>query len=150
MTPGRQVFGDRRLRLLLTALVAFGAAFGGVMLADTWRSPPGESRLLDRIEPALKLSPAQVERIGVRRARFERRRVAIERRIAQRDRELADAIDAEHRRGPRVHAAVRAAQDEIARLQDEQIDALLGAREELNPAQAATFDRLVRKALTTG
>lgn len=150
MTRGRRVFGDRRLRLLLTALVAFAAAFGGMLLADRLRSPPEEERLLDQIEPALKLSPAQAARIDARRARFERRRVVLERAIADRDRDLAAAIDAEHRRGPRVRAAVRAAQEEIFRLQDEQIDTLLGAREELTPAQAATFDRLVRRALTGG
>lgn len=150
MTLGRQVFVDRRLRLLLTALVAFAAAFGGMMLAEAIRSPPVEERLLDRIEPALKLSPAQAARIDARRARFERRRLELERAIAARDRDLADAIDAEHRRGPRVRAAVRAAQEEIFRLHDEQIDTLLGAREELTPAQTRTFDRLVRRALTTG
>lgn len=150
MTIGRRVFGDGRLRLLLTALVAFAAAFAGMTLADRWQAPPKEQRLLDRIEPALHLSPAQAARIAARRARFERRQSVILRAIAARDRELAVAIDAEHRRGPRVRAAVRAAQEEIFRLQDEQIDTLLGAREELTPAQAAIFDRLVRQALTSG
>lgn len=150
MTGGRRLLADRRLRLLLTALVAFVAAFGGMKLADALRPKPGESRLLDRIEPELGLTSAQAARIAARRARFERRQASILQAIAQRDRELADAIDAEHRRGPRVRAAVRAAQEQIFLLQDAQIDTLLGAREELTPAQAATFDRLVRRALTAG
>lgn len=147
---GNPRFGDRRWRLLLTALVAFAAAFGGVKLADLLRPAPVEQRLLDRIKPELGLTSLQVTRIGARQALFERRRAMIERRIAQRNRVLADAIDAEHRRGPRVRAAVRAAQEDIFRLQDAQIETLLGAREELTPAQAATFDRLVRRALTAG
>lgn len=143
-------FGDRHRLLLLTALVAFAAAFGGVKLADALRPAPTEQRLLDRIKPELDLTPGQSTRIAARQARFERQRAAIERRIAERDRDLAAAIDIEHRRGPRVRAAVRAAQEEIFRLHDRQIETLLGARAELTPTQAATFDRLVRRALTAG
>lgn len=144
----RRLLGDRRWRLLVTALVAFAAAFAGVRLADWWRPAPGEQRLIDRIKPKLDLTPAQTARIGARQALFERRRAAIEASIMRRNRDLADAIDVEHARGPRVRAAVRAAQEDIFRLQDEQIDTLLSARRELNPVQAATFDRLVRRALT--
>lgn len=150
MTIGARAWRDRRWRLLLTALVAFAAAFGGVTLADRWHSPPTEQRLLDRIAPALHLTSAQASRIAARKALFDKRRAAIEQAIMLRDRDLADAIDVEHARGPRVRAAVRAAQEEIFRLQDEQIDTLLYARTVLTPAQAATFDRLVRRALTAG
>ncbi|SFP69861.1 heavy metal resistance protein [Sphingomonas rubra] len=145
---GARLWSDRRWRLLLTALVAFAAAFAGVRLADAWRPAPAEQRLLDRIKPQLDLTPAQVARIAARQRLFEARRAALERAITRGNRDLADAIDAEHGRGRRVRAAVRAVQEDIFRLQDEQIATLLDARTVLTPTQAATFDRLVRRALT--
>jgi Spy/CpxP family protein refolding chaperone len=62
--------------------------------------------------------------------------------------ELAAAINAQHRYGPEVQAAVEHFHDIMGQLQKETIVHVMQMRAILTPQQAAIFDKRVSEALT--
>jgi Spy/CpxP family protein refolding chaperone len=134
--------------LLITALVALLAGFGGVWLGlRTFgsRDAPG---LHEVVHERLALTAEQRRRIETLETAFATRRQALELEMRAANADLADAIRAEHGYGPNVTAAVERFHGAMGRLQSETIRHVFAMREVLNPEQQRTFDDTVISALT--
>ncbi len=134
--------------LLVTALVALAAGFGGVWLGmRAWAPAPAPS-MHDVVHHRLHLSRDQLARIETLEASFAARKQGLELEMRAANAELAAAIREEHGYGPRVTAAVERFHDAMGRLQTETIAHMFAMREVLNEEQKAIFDDTVVEALT--
>lgn len=135
--------------LLITALVAFAAGFGGVWLGMRVFAPgPSAPSLHQVVHERLDLSAEQRARIETLEEMFAARKAALELEARTANAELAAAIREEHGYGPRVTAAVEHFHDAMGRLQTETIAHVFAMREVLDDEQKAAFDDSVVGALT--
>ncbi len=134
--------------LLVTALVAFAAGFGGVWLGMAAFTPAPAPSMHDVVHHRLHLSGEQLARIETLEASFVVRKQALELEMRAANAELAAAIREEHGYGTRVTAAVERFHDAMGRLQTETIAHMFAMREVLNGEQKAIFDDTVVEALT--
>lgn len=142
----------RRHPALLLALIAFAAALGGVVVGR-WLlpPPPGPGVALHRLlHDELRLDEAQRARVEALEAAFAGRKRTLEAQMRARNAELAAAIAAEHRDGPRVRAAIDRIHATMGTLQKETLAHVFAMRAVLRPDQAEAYDRVVVKALTDG
>ncbi len=137
-------------RILLIALVAFGAAICGVFLGRfvVERPRASETELHALLHTELKLTSQQQVKIDQIEARFAVRRKALELEMRAANARLAEAIEEEHGYGAKVTAAIDHSHVVMGELQKETLEHLFAMRAVLNPEQAKMFDRTVVKALT--
>jgi hypothetical protein len=137
-------------RLLLIALIAFGAAIAGVVVGRLYiaRQAPVETELHSLLHRQLRLDDGQATRIEAIERRFAVRKQALELELRADNAQLADAIEAEHGYGPQVGAAVDRSHHAMGMLQKETLEHIFAMRGVLRPDQAARFDQAVVKALT--
>lgn len=137
-------------RLALVALVAFGAAVGGVYAGREIFQPArqSETELHALLHTHLRLDAAQDAKIDAIERRFATRRRALDLEMRAANAHLAAAIEAEHGYGPEVTAAIDHTHQVMGAMQKETLEHLFAMRAVLNPDQAAVFDRTVVKALT--
>lgn len=135
--------------LLITALVAFAAGFGGVWLGMRALGPgPAPPSLHDVVHERLNLSTQQRRQIEALEETSAARKRALELEMRSANAELAAAIREEHGFGPRVSAAVERFHGAMGRLQTETIAHVFAMREVLSDEQRAIFDDRVAGALT--
>ena len=137
-----------RRQLFVVALVAILAGLVGALIGNRLVARQAPPSLHQAVHDELALDARQRSQIDGLEASFavRRRAFALEMRVA--NAELATAIQAERGYGPGVTAAVDHFHDVMGRLQKETIEHVFAMRSVLTPAQAASFDRTVVKALT--
>ncbi len=134
--------------ILVTALVALAAGFGGVWLGMRALAPAPAPSMHDVLHHRLDLSADQLARIESLEGAFAARKHALELEMRSANAELAAAIREEHENGPRVAAAVERFHGAMGRLQTETIAHMFAMREVLNDEQKAIFDDSVVETLT--
>lgn len=136
--------------LLLTVLIAFAAALGGVvagrLLFPAAQAPGAELHGL--LHHGLDLDAAQQTKLDDLERQFALRRKALEMALRADNARLAAAIEAEHSAGPQVRAAVDRIHFTMGELQKETLAHVFAMRAILRPDQAAKFDKVVVRALT--
>lgn len=138
---------SRRLALLVP--VAFFAALAGVFVGRLAFPAPAPARvdLHAVLHDKLELDAAQEEKLEVLEARFAVRRRALETELRADNRRLATAMQAEHRAGPAVDAAIDASHVTMGQLQKETVAHVFAMRALLREDQAPVFDEAITKAL---
>jgi Spy/CpxP family protein refolding chaperone len=134
------------LTLALSLAAAGLAAWGGASYAMR-RAQAAPPPLHAVLHDQLKLSPDQARKIEALEAGYGQRRQVLEGRMRQANAELAAALSADHAYTPRVQQAVDHFHAAMGELQKQTILHVLAMRAVLTPAQTATFDRTVAKAL---
>ncbi|WP_336962930.1 periplasmic heavy metal sensor [Sphingobium aquiterrae] len=139
-----------RSRLIVMALVAFGAALAGVLVGRTViaPAPPVESELHQLLHDRLALDTDQERRITAIETRFAVEKRALELELRADNARLARAIQQEHGYGPQVSAAIDRSHKAMGELQRATLAHVFAMRGVLRPEQARTFDDAVVKALT--
>lgn len=134
--------------ILITALVALLAGFGGVWLG--LRSFGGQEApgLHEVVHERLELTAEQRRQIETLEADFAARRQSLELEMRAANSDLATAIRVEHGYGPAVTAAVERFHGAMGQLQSETIRHVFAMREVLDPDQQRIFDATVVSALT--
>ena len=137
-------------RTLLVAVIAFVAAFAGVLAGRALLppKPAADSELHSLIHDRLDLDAAQHAKLDSLERQFAIRRQAREFEIRANNAMLAAAIEAEHGYGPQVSAAIDQSHRVMGELQKETLEHIFAMRGILRPDQAAKFDGAVIKALT--
>lgn len=135
--------------LLLTVLLAalaggLGAWFGARYVVGRHHHETLQTAMLKNLD----LTATQSARLEALHADFTVRRAAREAELRRANAELATAIRARHEYSPEVQAAVERIHHAMGELQTETIVHVLDMRRELTPAQAATFDARIDRALT--
>ncbi|EIZ78053.1 hypothetical protein WSK_3363 [Novosphingobium sp. Rr 2-17] len=146
MSPRPVISGAR---WALVAIVAFGAALGGVLAGRAWIAPPQpvETEIHQLLHDELVLDPSQTSRIEAIEAHYAQRRQALEGELRADNARLAAAIEAEHGYGPQVRDAVDRSHHAMGELQKVTLEHIFAMRGVLRPDQAARFDAAVVKAL---
>jgi nickel and cobalt resistance protein CnrR len=141
---------SERLRLGLIALLAFGAALGGVVVGRTWILPqrPVETEIHRLLHDELDLDAGQRTKIKQIERRFAIRKQALELELRADNARLAAAIQAERGYGPQVGDAVDRSHRAMGELQKVTLEHIFAMRSVLRADQAAKFDDAVVKALT--
>ena len=136
-------------RNILVALVAFLAALAGVLVGRVAFPAQAETGvdLHAVLHEDLRLDADQERQLAVIEDRFAVRRRQLETQLRADNRRLAAAMQAEHRDGPEVNAAIDAAHVTMGRLQKETVAHVFAMRALLHDDQAAVFDEAVTKAL---
>jgi Spy/CpxP family protein refolding chaperone len=142
VSPARTVLLTLALSLATAGLGAWGGATYAMRHAHAVHPP-----LHSLVHEELKLSPDQARQIDELEAAYAERRRSLEARMRQANAELAAALSDEHAYTPRVQLAVDHFHAAMGELQKETIMHVLAMRAVLTPAQTATFDKTVAKAL---
>jgi hypothetical protein len=137
-------------QILLTALIAFVAAIGGVLIgrAIIPPRPAPSAELHTLLHHHLDLDADQQAKLDRIETRFSARRAALEAELRNDNAGLATAIEAEHGDGPQVTAAVDRSHQAMGQLQKATLSHIFAMRQILRPDQAAKFDAAVTHALT--
>ena len=135
--------------VVLTMLAAAVGGWIGVRygMHEAKRSPP---TLDEVVHQGLHLTSAQQQRIAALEAAFAKRQATLEDEMRAADRDLAQAIVAEHRYGPRAQQAIDRFHAAMKALQQETVIHVLAMREVLTPEQAKRFDETVMQVLASG
>lgn len=135
-------------RLIVTTLVALAAGLVGAVIGGRMFDNARPPALHQLVHHDLVLDSAQRARIDGLEATFAVRKRLLELDMRSANAELAAAIQSERGYGPKVTAAVDHFHAAMGELQKETIEHVFAMRAVLTPAQAATLDRAVVKALT--
>lgn len=136
-------------RNLIVALIAFAAALLGVF-AGRALTPTKQQARVDIhtvLHDKLDLDADQERKLEALESAFAVRRGALEAAMRVHNRRLAEAIQAEHRNGPAVEAAIDATHVTMGKLQKETLAHVFAMRALLREDQARIFDEAVTKAL---
>lgn len=136
-------------RNLIVALIAFAAALLGVF-AGRALAPVKQQTRVDIhavLHDRLNLDADQKRKLEALEDEFAVRRRALEAAMRAHNRRLAEAIQAEHRNGPAVEAAIDATHVTMGELQKATLAHVLAMRALLREDQARIFDEAVTKAL---
>lgn len=136
-------------RNLIIALIAFAAALLGVF-AGRALAPAKQQGRVDIhtvLHERLDLDADQARKLDVLESEFAVRRRALEATMRAHNRRLAEAIEAEHRNGPAVEAAIDATHVTMGELQKATLAHVFAMRGLLREDQARIFDEAVTKAL---
>jgi Spy/CpxP family protein refolding chaperone len=139
--PTRLIAGT----VIVTALAAAVGGWVGIQYGLNEAHPTGG--LDELLHQDLHLTAEQQRRITDLESQFTAKRMNLEDEMKAANRELADAILAEHAYGPRATHAIERFHSAMGTLQEESIKHILAMREVLSPEQASQFDRTVSKAL---
>lgn len=136
-------------RNLIVALIAFAAAllgvFAGRALTPVKQQPRVDIHAV--LHDKLNLDAEQERKLDALESAFAVRRRALEATMRAHNRRLAEAIQAEHRNGPAVEAAIDATHVTMGELQKATLAHVLAMRALLREDQARIFDEAVTKAL---
>ena len=137
-------------RTLLVAVIAFAAAFAGVLAGRALMPPKpvADNELHALIHERLDLDAAQHAKLDALERQFAIRRKALELEMRADNATLAAAIEAEHGYGPQVSAAIDRSHRAMGELQKITLEHMFAMRGILRSDQAAKFDVAVVKALT--
>ena len=137
-------------RNLVTVALAFLAALAGVAIGARimHSSMRHGTELHALLHSNVTLDPAQEVALDQLEARFAITRAALEAEMRADNARLAAAIEREHGNGPEVLAAVDRSHHSMGELQKATLAHVFAMRRLLRPDQAATFDRVVIRALT--
>jgi hypothetical protein len=141
---------SRGLWLVLTVILAFFAAIGGVAVGRlVWPGAAPSGVALHRLlHDRLDLDATQAAQVEVLEVRYAARRKVLEAEMRADNARLAQAIKAEHGYGPGVAAAVNASHMAMGALQQETLAHVFAMRQLLRPDQAASFDAAIADKLT--
>ena len=139
--PTRLIAGT----VIVTALAAAVGGWVGIQYGLNETHTVGG--LDEVIHQNLNLSAEQERRIADLESRFAAQRQSLEDEMKVANRELADAILAEHTYGPRATHAIERFHGAMGTLQEETVKHILAMRAVLTPEQASRFDQTVSKAL---
>jgi Spy/CpxP family protein refolding chaperone len=142
VSPARAILLSLALSLAAGGLGAWGGATYAMRHAHA-----AHPLLHAVVHEELQLSPDQERRIEGLEAAYAERRRALEAQMRQANAELAAALAEDHVYTPRVQQAVDHFHHAMGELQKETILHVLAMRGVLTPAQTATFDKTVAKAL---
>lgn len=140
-----------RAIVLLTFLTLAAGVLGGwfgVVYGERLAGRPGD--LHSMIHSDLGLTSAQDEKIAVLERRFAARRAALDAEMRAANRDLANALVADHAFGPRELAATQRFHRAQEQLQEATIRHVLAMRAILTAEQSKRFDQAVYEALTAG
>lgn len=136
-------------RNILFALVAFLAALAGVLVGRA--AFPAQAEIVVDLHAVLHedmgLSADQERQLSIIEDRFAVRRRQLEAELRADNRRLAAAMQAEHRSGPEVNAAIDASHVTMGRLQKETVAHVFAMRALLRRDQTSFFDEAVTRAL---
>ena len=134
--------------LALTVLAAGAGGWLGVRYGQTHaRSPSSLNQLLHH---QLGLSAEQRRRIAAMEAVYATRRSVLEDEARAANRNLAKALLADHRYGPREQQAIDQFHVAMKALEQQTVMHVLAMRSVLTPAQAEKFDQTVAEVLDSG
>lgn len=136
-------------RNLTIALIAFAAALLGVF-AGRVLAPAQDEAGIDIhavLHDRLDLDADQARGLDILEREFAVQRRALEAEMRADNRRLAAAIQAEHRSGPAVEAAIDATHMTMGELQKATLAHVFAMRALLRDDQAVIFDEAVTKAL---
>ncbi len=134
----------------IVALVAFLVALAALWLGQQMRArEPEESRIHAIMHRELDLDADQERRIDGLERGFAERRTRLEGDLRAANADLAAAIEREHAFGPEVEKAVDRSHIAMGELQKATLQHVFAMRGVLRADQAARFDRVVAKALTS-
>ncbi len=140
--------------LLITAVLAFAAAFAGAKFGaqGTGHRPPNLLResVFQMVHHDLKLTPAQEVAIGKIDQRYEHQRNVLRADISSADAELAQALAAEMSLGTSAERALSHIQGSLGQMQREAVLYVLDVRAVLNPDQQMVLDRKIFESLALG
>lgn len=138
------------IAVLVVLTLAAGALGGwlGVAYGERMAKPATDLHAL--IHHDLHLTAAQNAQIATLERRYAARRKPLEAEMRAANRELAGALDTEHKFGSRAQAAVDHFHRAEKQLQEVTIRHVMAMRAVLNPSQSKTFDRAIYEALTAG
>ncbi|MBD8617314.1 heavy-metal resistance protein [Sphingomonas sp. PP-CE-3G-477] len=138
-------------RNLLTMLLAFLAALAGVVIGCRIMLPHGHrgSEIHALIHANIELDARQDAAIDALEADFSVTRQRYEAQLRADNAHLASAIAEEHGNGPKVAAAIDRSHHDMGELQKATLAHVFAMRRVLRPDQAATFDTVVVRALTS-
>lgn len=135
--------------IIITALVAALAGFGGVWLGRTvFANADHRPTLHEAVHEHLHLTPQQDAQIAQLESAFAARRQELEAEMRAANADLATAIREENGYGPQVSAAVMRFHEAMGSLQTETIEHVFAMRAVLTPEQRVTFDNTIASALT--
>lgn len=140
----------KHTRAILLIVAAFLAGLAGAFLGQRLAAPKPESggaALHRLLHEELELDAGQSEALARLEQRYAVRRRALEMEMRADNARLADAIELEHGKGPRVDAAIEASHQAMGDLQKETVAHVFAMRQLLKPDQQSRFDRAVAKAL---
>jgi len=135
----------------LVAAVVLGGAVGAV--ASSWalqRADHHGQNLHDVVHERFDLTPAEHDRLDAAERLYAARRAAIESRIREANRALAEAIRSTPELSPEVLRASGAVEAAAAELQRVTLQHIFEMRDALDPAHRAEYDRVLVTALTRG
>ncbi|MBN8830345.1 MAG: periplasmic heavy metal sensor [Sphingomonadales bacterium] len=135
---------------LVTTVCAFAAAIAGVLIGRLALvdAPAGETNLHEVLHHDLDLDAGQTARIELIEKQFAQEQAVYHREMAEDNRRLAAAIQAERGYGPKVAEAVDHSHHAMGMLQKRTLQHLFAMRAVLRPDQARRFDQAMVDALT--
>jgi hypothetical protein len=139
--------------LLITAVLAFGAAFVGARLGA--QTPPKAAPLLrdsvyEMVHHDLKLTPVQHAAILQIDAKYEHKRNALRADIATGNAELAQALANEMALGTSAERALGHIEGSLGQMQRDSVLYVLDVRAVLTPEQQTALDRKIFETLALG
>ncbi|MGF7172029.1 Spy/CpxP family protein refolding chaperone [Sphingobium xanthum] len=135
---------------IVTIVVAFVAALLGVLAGRLVLVEPSapETSFHAVLHSGLNLDAGQRARIDLIEKKFADEQAAYKREMADDNRRLATAIEAERGYGPKVAEAIDRSHHAMGMLQKRTLQHLFAMREVLTPEQAQHFDKAMVEALT--
>jgi nickel and cobalt resistance protein CnrR len=133
--------------IVLTAIAAAVGGWAGIRYGLTEDRP--RIGLDEVIHRELNLTPEQNRKIETLEDQFAARRAALEQEMRAANRELAEAITAEHAYGPRAQSAIERFHKAESTLQEETVQHVLAMRTVLTNEQMRRFDEAISKSLTS-
>jgi nickel and cobalt resistance protein CnrR len=139
--------------LLITVVVALMAGAAGGWLGSRAPGEPEEGLPLRQtvhqiVARDLELTPDQAKEVQAIEAKYFQRRIELRSRVADANRELADALMADMSFGREAQAASNHVEQGLGALQRATLLYVLEVRDVLTPDQQKVYDRRVREVLT--
>lgn len=134
--------------ILIATVLSFCAGLGGAWLGLQLFSPAAEPSLHALVHGEMKLSSAQQAKMDQAESKFTAKRDALEARISEANRRLAESMKESGAFGPAVEASVDDVHVGLGELQKETIRYVFDMRAILTPDQAKRLDDRVFEALT--
>ena len=133
--------------IVLTAVAAAVGGWAGIRYGLAGERPRvGLDQVIHR---ELNLTPEQDGQIETLEDKFAARRTQLEQEMRAANRELAEAIAAEHAYGPRAQSAIERFHRAESTLQEETVKHVLAMRTVLTNDQMKRFDEAISKSLTS-
>ncbi len=139
--------------LLITIVLAFGAAFIGARLgaqAPPKPTPQLRESIYQVVHHDLKLTPAQQAQVRAIDDRYEHKRNALRADIGSANAELAQALANEMALGTAAERALTHIQTSLGQMQRDSVLYVLDVRAVLTPDQQTLLDRKIFETLALG